>query len=67
MPSQFVILTVAPAGPRLRPQFTFQLPISLIEVTSDCSRLFIEYENNNIEINESIVAYKRYGRITHPL
>jgi hypothetical protein len=67
MPSQFVILTVASAGVRMRPQFTFQLPTSLIAVTIDCSRLFIDYDNNVIEITDSLVAYKKNGRITHPL
>lgn len=66
MPSQFFILTVASAGSSLRPQFTFQLPTSFIELTSDCSKLIFEYDNTIIDITESLVAYKRNGRITHP-
>lgn len=66
MSSQYVILTVTPAGPRLRPQFTLQLPTSLTQLAIDCLELSFECQDYNLGITDSLVTYKRNGRITHP-
>ena len=66
MPSQFVILTVTPAGPKKRRQYTFQLQNEYLILTPLCTHLTIVLGNEPIQVIEGIPSYIHWGRVTHP-
>ena len=66
MKTQFVILTVTPAGEKKRRQYTFHLQKEVKRLTTLCTRLIIVLDNHPIEIIDALTAYIHWGRVTHP-